>query len=186
MVSEKQAYLSFNLNDELFAVSVHKVLEVLQKQQITKIPKAPKYIEGVINFRGEILPVVDTRKKFDMPEMLNKEKYVIIVLELFIKEQKILLGAIVDSVRDVLNFSDEQIKSVPDLGLSYNTDFIKGMIRTNNGFTIILNMDKVFSVEDVKLHKTEITEQTEVNSDIEEENSDDVIERILSETSDVE
>lgn len=173
MTGEKQAYLSFQLNEELFAVSVHKVLEVLQKQQITKIPKAPKHIVGVINFRGEILPVVDTRRKFDMPDMVDKEKYVIIVLELLIKEQKLLLGAIVDNVKDVLNFDDEQIKSVPELGLSYNTDFIKGMIRTDNGFIMILNMDKVFSVEDVQLLDEETKEQVaQVLSENNDENQE--------------
>ncbi len=105
MLTEKKSYLSFQLDDEIFAINVKKVLEVLQMQKITKVPKTPDYIKGVINFRGEILPVIDTRQKFSLNKVEDYTKFVIIMLN-FVrdhKEQK--FGAIVDSVMDVFEYN---------------------------------------------------------------------------------
>jgi purine-binding chemotaxis protein CheW len=147
----KSYYLSFKLDKEIFAVSVYKVLEVLQKQNVTQVPKAPEYIRGVINFRGEILPVVETRTKFNMPEREEDGKYVIIVLDLQINGHKLILGAMADGVKDVLEIKEEDIKDVPEMGSNYNTEFMEGMLKVDEGFIMVLDIDKVFSVEDVAL-----------------------------------
>lgn len=143
-------YLSFHLGKEVFAVSVNKVLEVLEKQHITEVPKMPDYIKGVINFRGDILPVLETRTKFNMPDRADDSKYVIIVLDLEYNDRSIALGAIADSVRDVLEINPSDIKPVPELGSEYNTEFLKGMIKTDKGFLMILEIDKVFETADLK------------------------------------
>ena len=147
----KQAYLSFRLNKELFAVSAFKVLEVLEIQNITQIPNTPPYILGVINFRGDVLPVIDSRSKFGMPEGTITKKTVIIVLDLIVNNEPMRLGATADGVKDVIEIDEREMKEVPKMGISYNTEFIKGMIYKDNGFIMVLDVDKVFSTEDVNL-----------------------------------
>jgi len=151
MVANKDSYLSFKLGNEIFAVSVHKVLEVLEIQNVTKVPNTPEYVRGVINFRGDILPVIETRRKFNMPEIESDKKTVIIVLDLILNEKQVKLGAIADGVRDVLEIKQTDIKMVPHMGSRYNSNFIEGMIKTDAGFLMILDIDKVFSEEEVTL-----------------------------------
>ncbi len=146
---KKEHYLSIKLDTELFAVGVHKVLEVLEQQQITKVPNVSQMIQGVINFRGEILPVIDTRQKFNMPKRNPEQKYVIIVLELKRNSKQIMLGIIADAVKDVLEINEEDIKEVPDIGNKINTSFLKGMIKMESKFLMLLDVDKVFSAEEI-------------------------------------
>lgn len=147
----KNVFLSFKLGKETFAVSVIKVLEVLQQQHITEIPDVPDYIKGVINFRGDILPIFDARLKFNLKVQNQNDKNVIIVLDLSSENQNMRIGAIADDVRDVLAFDETDIKPVPEMGLKYNVEYISGMIKSGEGFIMILNVDKVFSVDEVKL-----------------------------------
>ncbi len=164
-IISKSSYLSFKLDDEIFAISVKKVLEVLEMQKITKVPQTPDYIKGVINFRGEILPVIDTRVKFKMPDFENISKTVIIVLELTLKEKHVTLGAIADGVKDVLEIDTSQIRDVPELGTKYNTEFLKGMIKDEEeSFIMLLDIEKVFTVEDLYLvqEATESTDQQNI------------------------
>ena len=164
MTANKDSYLSFKLGNEIFAVSVHKVLEVLEMQNITRVPKTPDYIRGVINFRGEILPVVETRKKFNLPDTENETDSVIIILDLLVKDKAVQLGAITDGVSDVLEIKKEMIKDVPELGSRYNTEFLDGMVKVESGFIMILNMDKVFSVDELNI----VTDASEaVNQELE-------------------
>lgn len=149
----KKSYLSFSLENEIFAIDVHKVLEVLEYQKVTQVPKTPDYIRGVVNFRGDILPVIDTRLKFNMAKTESTKKTVIIVLNLKIKEKKMVIGALADSVKDVLAIEEKKIKIVPELGSRYNTEFIEGMVKTEEGFIMILNIDKVFSVDELNILK---------------------------------
>ena len=151
---KKNAFLSFKIGKETFAVSVHKALEVLEKQYITQVPNVPSYIEGVINFRGHIIPVIDTRVKFNLPKRAANDKYVVIVFDLMVENKKMLIGAMADSVHDVIAFDEENILDIPELGFNYNTEFILGMLKNSeNSFTMILDIDRVFSAEEVNLMK---------------------------------
>ncbi|MDP4266733.1 MAG: chemotaxis protein CheW [Bacteroidota bacterium] len=151
----RKSYLAFRLDEEIFAVGVAKVLEILEMQPITKVPKTPKYMRGVINMRGEVIPVVDTRLKFNMPMTEDTIRTVIIVLELQIKNKKVVLGAIADSVNEVMEISDNEIREVPDIGSKYNTEFIMGMVKSGEYFIMILDIDKVFSMEDITMIKND-------------------------------
>jgi len=151
MINEKNSFLSFCLADETFAINVKKVLEVLQLQKITRVPQTPDYVRGVINFRGEILPVVDTRLKFNMPQIEDNPRTIIIVLDLEVKGKEIKIGAIADAVKDVIDIKEIDIKDIPEMGSRYNTDFIYGMIRFEEEFVMILDIDKVFSVEEISM-----------------------------------
>jgi purine-binding chemotaxis protein CheW len=149
--TEKQAYLSFKLNNELFGVNAFKVLEVLEQQSITEVPQTPDYVLGVINFRGEILPVFDTHVKFNMPHRNEQKKFVIIVLDLVVNGQKVLIGTTADNVKDVIEVDEKEIKAVPEVGSSFNVEFLDGILYRDNGFIMMLNVDKIYSQENVEL-----------------------------------
>jgi purine-binding chemotaxis protein CheW len=140
-----KTYLSFVVCDELFAVDVTNVLEVLQKQHVTKVPNAPKHIKGIINFRGEIVPVFDSRTKFNLPELDITSAYVIIVLDLSKQNETFRIGAIVDKVKDVINIDDTELKSVPKMSENFNTEFLHGIFKLKESFILLLNVEKVFS-----------------------------------------
>ena len=140
-----QSYLSFRLGEELFAASVEKVLEILEVTKITKVPKSPAYMRGVINLRGSVLPVIDTRQKFDMPSMVNTVNTCIMVLNIQLEADSLMLGALVDAVQEVLEISEDQIKAAPSIGSKYKSEFIEGMVKIDEEFIMILDMDKVFS-----------------------------------------
>jgi purine-binding chemotaxis protein CheW len=150
---KKNTFLSFRIGKETFAVSVQKALEVLEKQYITVVPNVPSYVEGVINFRGKIIPVIDTRLKFNLPKRAENEKFVVIVFDLLVDEKKMIIGAMADSVHDVIAFDEANILEVPELGFNYNADFILGMLKNENSFTMILDIDMVFSADEVNLIK---------------------------------
>lgn len=147
----KSHYLSIKLDEELFALSVHTVLEVLEKQHVTKVPNVPEFIKGVINFRGEILPVIEARQKFNMPQRPTDAKYVIVVLDLKIKDRNLQIGIVADGVNDVLELDSNEIKSVPEMGTNYNTEFLSGMVKIDSGFLMLLNVERVFSSEEINL-----------------------------------
>jgi len=146
----KNTFLSFQIGKEIFAISVKKVLEVLQNQHITQIPDVPEYVKGVINFRGDILPVIDTRLKFKIP-IIDKEKFVVIVLEITDDDKTMRICAVVDSVKDVIAVDEADVKPVPELGLKYKGDYLAGMVKTDDGFTMILDVNKVFSFEEIDI-----------------------------------
>jgi purine-binding chemotaxis protein CheW len=148
-------YLSFTICGELFAVNVSKVLEVLQQQNVTKVPNAPGYIKGIINFRGEVVPVFETRGKFNMSERATDEPYVIIVLDLSSQTDLFRIGAIVDKVQDVITISDEEIKPVPAMSKDFNTAFLQGIFKLNEKFIMLLNIEKVFSSHELQDIKSE-------------------------------
>lgn len=150
---DKCSFLSFRLDKNVFAISVTRVLEVLEKQEITIVPNAPGYITGVLNYRGEILTILDLRKKFRLKN-INDNKYVIIVLEIKIGERKLYTGAIADSVVDVITFESSEIKDVPEMGSHFNTDFIIGMIKQNEEIVTILNIDSVFEKHELEMVNT--------------------------------
>ena len=150
MENQSNSYVSFVLNDELFAIRVNNVLEVLQDVEITPIPKTIDYIKGIINFRGEVLTVVESRKKFNMPDD-NIEEEIIIVMELNSKDNKIKLGATADKVKDVVEIPNKEIKPIPDLGLDYNPEYVIGAVKREDTFMMILDADKIFTTEEVDL-----------------------------------
>jgi purine-binding chemotaxis protein CheW len=145
--THKDAFVAFVIGNELFAVSVHKILEVLEKQHVTKIPNAPEYIMGVINFRGEIIPVIETRQKFNLPERLSTDNSVIIIFELDYGSEKTIMSAIVDSVSDVIEIQDDEIKPVPSIGSNYDISFVKGMVHKKEKFIMLLDIEKVLGEE---------------------------------------
>ena len=158
---EKSTYLTFVLGKEYFAVCVDEVLEVLQHQQITSVPKTPDHILGIINFRGDILPVVDTRIKFNLSTQDENQRSIIIVFDIAGEDQRIQIAATADAVKDVIEVEPDEIKPVPEMGISYNAKFISGAIRRNDTFIMMLNIEKVFSISDLAMVQ-QLTDTTNV------------------------
>jgi purine-binding chemotaxis protein CheW len=147
--TEMQTYLSFKLNKEVYAINVSRVINILEMHHITKIPKAPDYMKGVINLRGTVLPVADLRIKFGLPEKESTVDTSIIVISIDIEGEPVLIGIQVDAVKEVLELKSSEISSSPTIGAKYNSDFIEGMWRTDQNFIIILDINKVFSIDEV-------------------------------------
>jgi len=163
-----QTYLSFKLSEEVFAINVSKVINILEMSNITKIPKAPEYMKGVINLRGTVLPVVDLRIKFGLPKKEATVDTSIIVLSIDFNGEPILIGTMVDAVREVLELKNNEISPAPTIGAKYNSGFIEGMWRIDEKFIMILDIDKVFSTDEVIDFKEQLSNTQDVPGEITE------------------
>ncbi len=150
-ITEVRQYLTFKLGQEIFALDVGKVREILDYTSITKVPQTPDYMKGVINLRGSVVPVVDMRLKFNMPAQERTVNTCIIVVEISIDQEETVLGALVDSVQEVFELEPSQIEPPPRIGTGMNTDFILGMGKRDDSFVIILDIDKVFTTEEMNI-----------------------------------
>ena len=146
---ETTQYLTFKLDEELFALDISKVREVLDLTAITKVPRTPEYMLGVINLRGSVVPVVDLRIKFGMTRSEKTVNTCIIITEVMVDEETVILGALVDSVQEVIDLEPGDLEPPPKIGARLNTDFIKAMGKHNDKFIIILFIDKVFSTSEL-------------------------------------
>jgi purine-binding chemotaxis protein CheW len=149
--NESSQYLNFTLGQEVFALDISSVREVLELTTITKIPRTPDYMCGVINLRGHAVPVMDMRLKFGMPATANTVDTCIIIVEVVFEGESIVMGGKVDSVREVFDLTTEHIEAAPRMGTSINTDYIKGIGKQEDGFVIILDIAKVFSAAEMAL-----------------------------------
>lgn len=147
------SYLSFKLEDETFAVSVARVHEILEIPSITKVPKSPDFMTGVINLRGNVLPVIDTRIKFGLDKANFTVDTCIVVLSVVLENDELTIGALVDSVQEVLEISTNEILPSPALGSKYKAEFIEGMVKGKDGFIMMLNIDEVFSIQEINILK---------------------------------
>jgi len=148
-ITDTKQYLTFRVGEEDFALDVSNVREILEFTSITKVPKTPEYMRGVINLRGSVVPVLDMRLKFGLTEAQKTIDTCIIVLEVDIDGEKTVIGALVDSVQEVFELDPQHIEPAPRIGTRLRTDFIRGMGKRDDHFIIILNIDKVFSSEEL-------------------------------------
>ncbi|MGD9158376.1 MAG: chemotaxis protein CheW [Desulfobacteraceae bacterium] len=149
IVTNAGLYLTFRLGEEIFAIDVSKVREVLDLSPITKIPQAAEFMRGVINVRGSVVPVVDMRMKSGMPPMEQTMDSRIVVMEISMDEKTIILGALADSVYDVREISLAQIDPAPQIGSFSEREIIKGIGKLEDEFVIILDIDLIFSSEEI-------------------------------------
>lgn len=148
-VPETRQYLTFKLRDEVFALDVGKVREVLDLSKITKIPRTPDYMSGVINLRGNVVPVVDLRLCLDMERTETTANACIVVVEVTLDGEAATIGALADSVQEVIEIEPDQIQPTPRIGLHLRTDFIQGVGKRDQQFIIILDIDRVFAFDDL-------------------------------------
>ena len=151
MITETRQYMTFKLGDELFAIDVAQVREVLEVSQVTKVPTAPAYMRGVVNVRGQATPAVDLRLRFGLPKGTDTVHTRIIVMELDLDGETAVLGGIADSVHEVIELEPANIDPPPRIAMRWRTDFILGMGKRGEDFIIILDVNAVFSSEDLAL-----------------------------------
>ena len=160
-IMEMTQYLTFKLEEEVFALDISKVREVLDFTAITKVPKTPEFMRGVINLRGSVVPVVDLRLKFGMSRTEKTVNTCIIITEVTVDNETTILGALADSVQEVMDLGPDHIESAPKIGTRLNTEFIRGMGKRDNTFVIILDIDKVFSTDELVLVQAKQAEAPE-------------------------
>jgi len=144
-------FLSFRLGKEFFAINANNVLTILELRPITKVPNSPDYMKGVINLRGNVLPVIDMHLKFGMESLKITKDTSIIVLSVSIDNEEVQVGVLVDAVDAVLEIKSKEIEEVPTVGTKYKAEFIKGIFKLSDGFIMLLNIDLVFNTEDILL-----------------------------------
>jgi purine-binding chemotaxis protein CheW len=141
---EGREYVTFHLNEEVYAFEALRVQEIIELTNVTKVPHLPDYMKGVINLRGTIIPVVDLKQKFIMGSGDYKKHTCIIVTEF----SGGVMGLIVDAVSDILNLDRESISATPSFGTRINTEFIAGMGRVGDNLVLVLDVDKVLTQEE--------------------------------------
>jgi purine-binding chemotaxis protein CheW len=141
----KNKFLTFFLGDEEYGVDISKVREIIAMMKITAVPKTPDYVVGVINLRGSIIPVIDTRARFDMPKIEYDEQTAIIIIEI----NKLSIGFVVDKVEEVLSVDAENISEPPKFGSNINTDFIKNIARVGDAVVMVLDLELIFEAEEL-------------------------------------
>ena len=143
-------YLTFRLGDEEYGLEILKVQEIIQLQNITRIPRTPNCVRGVINLRGKVIPVVDLRVKFELGSTEDTERTCIIVVQIRAGDALLVTGILIDEVREVLDIRAESIEEAPDFGSSVDTEFILGMGKVNGAVKILLDIDKVLTSDDLQ------------------------------------
>lgn len=156
-------FLTFYLDNEIYALDINRVREVLDLPRITHVPNMPDFMRGVINLRGKVVPVVDLRKKFNLADTEDTVKTCIIIIEMNFEGQLSLIGAVADSVQEVIRLDDAVIEPAPSIGNRLRSDFILGMINRDGEFMIILDITKVFSLEELEAISSDETELTSNN-----------------------
>jgi purine-binding chemotaxis protein CheW len=155
-------YITFKLGEELFAINVTQVREVLDLSLVTKVPTAPDYMRGVVNVRGSAIPVVDLRLKFGLAKSTDTVQTRIVVLELNLDGEMVTLGGLADSVHEVIELEPGQINEPPRIGMRWKTDLIQGIGKRNDQFIIILDIARVFSLDEVTAMGSEQVETEEL------------------------
>jgi purine-binding chemotaxis protein CheW len=138
-------YLTFHVGTEEFAIAVLSVREIMGVQDITAVPHTPSYIKGIINLRGKVVPVVDLRLKFGLPATEYTQRTCIIVVEVAGESAPLLMGAVVDSVSEVLNVASSEVEKTPDFGEGVTIPYLLGIAKSKGNVTILLDIDKVLA-----------------------------------------
>lgn len=154
-------FLTFALADDVFAIDVTMAREVLDLVEITRVPQMPGYMLGVINLRGRVVPVIDMRRKFGMPEAEQTRDSCIVVVSAEVNGEAVTIGALADSVCEVLDFDASRIEPPPRLGTKLDTEFIQGMGNLDGRFVIILDINKVFTADELAMAQGIVNEEIE-------------------------
>lgn len=148
-VQEDSQYLTFQLGQEMFAVSILRIKEILEYSEMTTVPMMPSFVRGVINLRGAVVPVVDLSARFGRQKMEVTRRSCIVIIEAESEAGKQDIGLMVDSVSEVLEIPHDQIEPAPSFGTNIRADFISGMGKVDGKFVITLEVDKVLSVDEM-------------------------------------
>ena len=140
---------TFMLSNEIYGIEISKVREVMDYKKITIVPKTPDFMKGVINLRGGVVPVIDLRLKFGMEETEKTVDTCIIIVDISVDGEQTFIGALADSVKEVITLEAENIEPAPKIGTKLDTEFIRGMGKLNEEFVIVLDIEKIFTTEEL-------------------------------------
>ncbi len=143
-------YLTFRLGDEDYGVDILRVQEIKGWSPVTTIPNTPEYLRGVLNLRGAIVPIIDLRMRLNLSNVEYTATTVVIVLCVRAENQERILGIVVDSVSDVLNVAQEEIRPSPDFGTAVNTEFIRGLATIDDAMIMLLDIDRLLRLDELK------------------------------------
>ncbi|MCF8232924.1 MAG: chemotaxis protein CheW [Bacteroidales bacterium] len=155
------SYFIFEVGEDTFSVPVLRVINVLEWMKATPIPETPGYLEGIVNVRGELLPLVDSRMKFGMEKTDLSGDACILVLDIHSDNETFKIGLIVEKARDVIEVDENEIEKVPDMGLELNPEYVNGVINRGEEIILLLDIDKIFSHKEI----TEIKKAKENQKD---------------------
>lgn len=153
--NKTDSYLTFKLGRESFAGHVKNVQNILEYREVTKVPDTPSYMKGVINLRGNVLPIVDLKEKLGMELCPYTPNTCILVLNIYMEEDIVNVGAIVDQVIQVKEISPHEVLPYPSISSKYKSEIIPGVFRVDDEFVMVLNLDKVFSNLETSIFKNE-------------------------------
>ena len=166
MTGKAGKYLTFTLANQEYGVEIIKVKEIIRAMEVTAVPQTPDYVEGVINLRGKIIPVINLRVKFGMENRENTDRTCIIVVEIGGRSGTIPMGMVVDSVSEVLNISLEEMEATPNFGVKLDTEYIMGMAKTRGKVIILLAIDQVLNSDGMMLIESLRSARGESGSDL--------------------
>ena len=151
MAEREGKYLTFTLAEEAYGIGILKIKEIIGMMPITSVPQTPKFVKGVINLRGKVIPVLDLRLRFGMEEIGYTERTCIIVVEIERLDGDAVIGIVVDAVSEVLNIKAQDIEETPTFGSNLNTDFILGMAKMDGEVKILLDIDRVLTDNEMEI-----------------------------------
>jgi purine-binding chemotaxis protein CheW len=151
VVGEEQQYLTFLLGGEMFAIAILNIKEIIEYGNLTEVPMMPSFIRGVINLRGSVVPVVDLSARFGRSKTEVSRRTCIVIIEVESADEKHDIGVMVDSVSEVLEIARSEIEPPPAFGAKIRVDFIAGMGKVAGKFVIILDANKVLSVDELSM-----------------------------------
>jgi purine-binding chemotaxis protein CheW len=145
-----KSYLSYRIGNEYYAANVKYVHNIIEYTDITKVPKMPDYMLGIINLRGMALPVVDSRIKFGLSATEITGSTCILVMEIEVDKKPVFVGFLVDAVAEVLEIEEEEIKDMPSMGSLVNTDFLSGVYHDEEKFVMIMDVNRLFADREIR------------------------------------
>lgn len=151
--SSRHQYLTFLLGDNIYGVDILRVQEVRGWTKVREIPNTPRYVKGVLDLRGTIVPIIDLRVRLSLEEVEYTPITVVIVLSIEVKGENYVIGIVVDTVSDVLDVELTDIKKAPNFGSSVETKFISGMVMSESGMIVLMNIDKMLNPDELSALK---------------------------------
>ncbi|HEX8963602.1 MAG TPA: chemotaxis protein CheW [Rhodocyclaceae bacterium] len=146
---ERQQYLTFLLGEEMFAIGILAIREIIEYGYLTEVPMTPPFIRGVINLRGAVVPVVDLAVRFGRTPRENTKRTCVVIVEVAAENARHEMGIVVDAVNEVLEIPRAEIEPPPEFGARVRIDFISGMGKVDGNFVVLLDMDRVLSADEV-------------------------------------
>ncbi|WP_434937670.1 chemotaxis protein CheW [Shewanella sp. HL-SH8] len=158
-IEDDWQYLTFNLKEAMYAIGILHIKEILEYSNVTPVPMMPNFIKGVINLRGSVVPVVDLAARFGAEQSNIVKRTCIVIIEVLNEDVMQVIGVMVDAVSEVIEISNKDIEPAPAFGAQIRADFIHGMGKINGKFVIILQVDKVLSVQEMTMVSTLVQDQ---------------------------